>query len=222
MASTEIRALGYVRVSTEQQRDSGLGMDAQVAAITQAAERRGWELVDVLKDNGSSGTTTDGRPGLQELLERIEPGQVLLVAKLDRLSRSVQDAARILDLAASEGWYVVAEDVGMDTSTPAGRLVATVLAAVSEWEASVISERTSAALQAKKDAGATLGNPNRVPDETVRRIKRWRSRGWSLPKIAGKLNADKVPTAHGGAAWHPSTVRYVLQRTRGRKVGAPR
>ena len=220
MAATKTKALGYVRVSTEQQRDSGLGMDAQVAAITQAAEQRGWELVDVLKDNGSSGTTTDGRPGLQELLERIEPGQVLLVAKLDRLSRSVQDAARILDLAASEGWYVVAEDVGMDTSTPAGRLVATVLAAVSEWEASVISERTSAALQAKKDAGATLGRPDRVPDDVVARIKRWRGRGWSLPEIANRLNETGTPTAHGGAKWWPATVRGVLVRTRSRKVRA--
>ena len=219
MAATQTKAHGYCRVSTDQQADSGAGMDAQVAAITQAAEARGWQLAGVEADNGTSGTTTD-RPGLQRILERVQPGEAVVVAKLDRLSRSVQDAAGLLDRANREGWSLVALDVGIDSSTAAGRLVANVLAAVAQWESDVVSERTSAALQARKAAGMVLGSPNRIPDETVRRIKRWRSRGWSLGKIANRLNELEVPTAQGGARWYPSTVRAVLQRTRGRKVRA--
>ena len=215
MAATQTTAHGYCRVSTDQQADSGLGMEAQVASIVAACEARGWQLVDVERDNGRSGTTTD-RPGLRRILERIEPGEVLIVAKLDRLSRSVQDAAQLMDRAASKGWHVVALDVGVDTSTATGRLVANVLAAVSQWEADAISERTSAALQALRAQGVTLGNPNRIPDDVVQRMKRWRSRGWSFPKIANRLNEMEVPTAQGGAQWHAGTVRAILERTRQR------
>jgi len=95
--------------------------------------------------------------------------------------------------------------------------VANVLAAVSQWEADAISERTSAALQALRAQGVTLGNPNRIPDDVVQRMKRWRGRGWSLPKIARRLNELEVPTARGGT-WHAGTVRAALERTRGRKA----
>lgn len=216
--ATPTQAIGYARVSTEGQAESGAGMAAQRAAIEQACEARGWALLDIETDNGATGTNTD-RPGLQRALDRIEPGQALVVAKLDRLSRSVQDAAALMDRARSEGWALVGLDLGVDTSTAAGRLVANVLAAVAQWESDAVSERTSAALQARIAAGAQLGRPDRVPDETVARIKRWRSRGQSLPWIANRLNETGTPTAQGGAKWHASTVRGVLIRTRGRKIG---
>ena len=214
-----VRAVGYARVSTGEQASSGLGMAAQEAAIEQACEARGWQLAGIEKDNGATGTTTD-RPGLQRALDAIVAGEAtaLVVAKLDRLSRSVQDAAAIMDRAADECWHLVALDVNVDTSTAGGRLVAGVLSVVAQWETDVISERTTAALAELKAQGVVLGDPRRVPPETVARIKRWRSRRWSLGKIAARLNAEQVPTARGGR-WYASTVHGVLKRTRGQRVG---
>ena len=98
----------------------------------------------------------------------------------------------------------------MDTTTPSGKLIANVMASVAEWERDIIGERTREALAARRAEGVTLGRPKRIPPEVTARIKRWRRRGLSLPKIADKLNETGVPTAQGGRQWYPSTVRAVL------------
>lgn len=92
----------------------------------------------------------------------------------------------------------MALDVNVDTSMAGGRLVADVLSVVSQWETDVISERTTVALQALKTRGVVLGDPRRVSPETVARIKRWRSRRWSMSKIASRLNDEQVPTGRRG------------------------
>ena len=209
-----MRVIGYVRVLTEEQAMSGAGLEAQRAAIAREARRRGWELVETIEDRGYSAKDLR-RPGVQEALRALEAGEAkaLVVAKLDRLSRSMLDFASLMATAQKQHWALVALDVAVDTSTPAGEMLVNVLATFSQFERRLIGQRTKEALAAKKAQGVRLGRPPVLPQRVVRRIERERARGNSLQKIADALNAAAVPTAHGGARWHASTVRGVLART---------
>jgi DNA invertase Pin-like site-specific DNA recombinase len=203
--------VGYARVSTVEQADSGLGLEAQRHAIRSECERRGWELLGIEEDAGWSGKVTS-RPGLQRALAACKAGQAdgLVVAKLDRLSRSVQHAAQLLAEADREGWALVALDLGVDLSTPAGEVMAHVLAAIAQFERRLIGQRTKDALAVKRAEGVRLGRPQVLSGQVVARIAGERATGRSLQAIADGLNAEGVATAHGGAKWWPSTVGKVL------------
>jgi DNA invertase Pin-like site-specific DNA recombinase len=205
------RAVGYVRVSTTEQADSGLGLAAQRDAITAEVTRRGWELVAVHEDAGLSGKSLD-RPGLQAALDAIKAGDagVLVVAKLDRLSRSLHDFAGVMAQAQREHWNVVALDLGIDLSTPAGEFMASVMASAAQWERRIIGARTRDALAQKKAQGVRLGRPRQLPAEILERIRADHASGAGWSAIARALNDQGVPTAHGGTKWHPSTVRAVV------------
>jgi DNA invertase Pin-like site-specific DNA recombinase len=208
-----MRVLGYVRVSTEEQADSRAGIDAQRAAILAEAKRRGWRLLEVVEDAGYSGKDLR-RPGVQEALSVLADGKAdaLVVAKLDRLSRSMLDFAALMNAAQKQGWALVALDLGVDTSTPSGEMMANVLATFAQFERRLISQRTKEALAQRRAAGVKLGRPSVLDRKVVARITRERSRGKTFAQIADKLNKDAVPTAHGGSKWHPATVRSVLLR----------
>lgn len=207
--------IGYLRVSTDEQAASGLGLEAQRATIQRYADANGW-AVEWYVDEGASGKSLD-RPALQEALSRLHPKKRdvdgLVVAKLDRLSRSVADFAGLLELAQKRGWSVVAIDLGVDTSTATGELVANVMASVAKWERRVIGERTSAALQAAKRRGVQLGRPRTLPATSEARLLELRAEGLTLEKVAAQLNAEGVPTGREGR-WHASTVSRVETRHR--------
>lgn len=134
--------VGYLRVSTEEQASSGLGLDAQRESIRRYVDAQGWS-VDWYVDEGLSAKSL-ARPQLQAALTRLHvipkrrDVDGIVVAKLDRLSRSVHDFSGILKLASARKWAVVAIDLGVDTSTPTGKLVANVMMSVAEWEREVI------------------------------------------------------------------------------------
>lgn len=205
-----MRAVTYLRVSTDEQASSGLGIVAQRDALRRALDVRGWDHVAEHADEGLSGSTLN-RPALGEALETLKRKQadVLLVSKLDRLSRSVADFAALSEQARRQGWAIVALDVGVDTSTPGGELIANVMSSVAQWERKVIGERTSAALQAKKAQGARLGRPVKLAQDVRERIALERAEGRSFQAIADGLTADGIPTARGGR-WYSATVRAVL------------
>ena len=209
-----MRVLGYVRVSTSEQASSGAGLEAQRQAIVAECERRGWHLVETIEDAGYSARDLR-RPGIQEALRALEAGKAsaLVVAKLDRLSRSMLDFSKLMAKATSEHWALVALDVAVDTSTPSGEAMANMLATFAQFERRLISQRTKEALAVKKAQGVRLGRPPTMPQAVVRRIQRQRARGDSLRKIADDLNEAGVPTAQGGAQWYAATVRHVLLRT---------
>jgi len=209
-----MRVIGYVRVSTEEQALSGASLDAQRRAIAAECKRRGWELVETIEDAGYSAKDLK-RPGMQEALRALEAaeGKALVVAKLDRLSRSMLDFAALMATAQKQSWALVALDCAVDTSTPAGEATAPLLATFGQFERRLIGQRTKEALAAKKASGVRLGRRPTVPPSVVRRIQRQRSRGDSLRAIADGLNADRVPTAQGGVQWYAATVRHVLLRT---------
>ncbi len=205
-----VRAITYLRVSTDEQADSGNGIEAQRATVSAALAARDWPLVAELVDEGRSAKDLN-RPALREALARLEAGdaEALVVAKLDRLSRSVLDFAAITERAKKRGWAVVTLDVDVDTSTPTGELVANITSSVAQWERRIIAARTSEAMQAMKARGVRLGRPVTLADGVRRRIAAEWAAGDSLRVIAGRLNAEAVPTARAGR-WHASTVRAVL------------
>lgn len=224
----ELRILGYVRVSTAEQEESGLGLEAQEAQLRGECERRGWKLVELIADPGHSGKTLD-RPGVQRALTMLAQHRAdgLVIAKLDRLTRSVLEFCLLVEWFDEVGATLVALDLAIDTSTPAGRLMANVLAAFAEWERDMIAARTRAGLAALRARGKPIGRPS-VADQPE--LERWirqmrEEEGKTLQEIADTLNAEGVPTLRGAPEWRPSSVQsaagYRRPRPRRRAAALP-
>lgn len=204
--------MAYCRVSTEEQAVSGLGLEAQERAIRAECQRRGLPLLAVHTDSGVSAKNLD-RPALRGALATLEAGEatVLMVAKLDRLTRSVHDATGLMMTSERAGWGLVALDVAVDTTTAQGAAMAGMVAVFAELERRLIGERTRAALAVKRSQGVQLGRPVSMDAGVVDRIVSAHRDGAGFTAIARQLNADSVPTAQGGVKWYPSTVRAVVK-----------
>lgn len=211
-----LRAVGYVRASTGKQVKSGLGQTAQRAGITSRVAREGWQLIGIIDDPARHGTTPPAkRPGLSEALRMLREGEadVLVAHKIDRTCRSTLDLLTLMRQADAEGWRAVFNGFDLDPTTPVGKLMLTMLAAVAEFEADIISQRTAEAMAIQKEAGWPKGKPGqheRVPAEVVARIRRGREAGYSWPTIAELLNADDIPTGQGGK-WWPMTCKRIAE-----------
>lgn len=208
-----MKALGYCRVSTSEQANSDLGLASQREKILREITHRGWELLELVEDTGSGKDLN--RPGLARVLELLanHEADVLVVAKLDRLSRSIYDFAGLMLTAREQGWQLVLLDLGVDTTTSSGELVANVMVAVAQWERQRIGERTKEALCQAKKRGTHVGRPSSISPQLRRSILEMHRAGLGASAIAKTLNERKVKTARGGARWYPSTVRYVTQST---------
>jgi DNA invertase Pin-like site-specific DNA recombinase len=206
-----MHVIGYVRVSTEEQGLSGAGLQAQRAAIIAECERRGWELIEIAEDVGSGKTLK--RPGIRAALDTLAAGDAsaLVVAKLDRLSRSMVDFAGLMATAQKQSWALVALDVQVDTTSPSGEAMAHMLATFAQFERRLISERTKQALAQKRASGVRLGAPPEIDASVATRIRDERAAGSTLREIAERLNHDGIPTARGGR-WQASTLQRVLAR----------
>lgn len=149
-----IRAVAYVRVSSDQQADSGLSLEHQQAKCRALATLHDYELVDVIIDAGQSAASLD-RPGMSRVLEMVNGRQVeaVLIAKLDRITRSVRDLADLLDAFARRHVALVSASESLNTETASGRMVVRMMAVIAEWEREAIGERTRDALTAKRTRG---------------------------------------------------------------------
>jgi DNA invertase Pin-like site-specific DNA recombinase len=203
--------IGYVRVSTVEQADSGLGLEAQEHSLREEAARRGWDLI-IIRDEGKSGKVING--GLRSALEQLARGLAdgLAVPKLDRLARSVAHAADIMETARAQGWNLVVLDLGMDLSTPQGRALAQTMAVFAELERELISIRTKEAMAAAKARGVKIGRARLAPAGVLRRIVLSRNAGASFGSIARELTAEQVLSPTGRPSWQESTVRGSLTR----------
>jgi DNA invertase Pin-like site-specific DNA recombinase len=210
-----MRAIGYARVSTDEQVKSGAGLAAQVAAIRAEADRRDWEVLDVVEDAGYSAKDLK-RPGIASALTRLDHGEAdaLVVSKLDRLSRSVLDFATLMEHSKKKGWGLVALDIGVDTTTPSGEVMANVMAAFSQFERRLIGQRTREALLKKKEDGVVLGRPRLISEDVRQLIYRYRSEGMTLKALGDRLHEDDI-VPPGRGRWQPSTLHRVLSQTPG-------
>lgn len=205
--------VAYLRVSTSEQAASGLGLEAQRATIDDYAARKGLTVVAEHIDEGISAKSLRGRPGALAALEAVRLGRAagLLVAKMDRLSRSVVDGASVMDQARAEGWALHFADLDIDTSSPAGEMAANIIISGSQYERRLISSRTKDALAAKRARGERLGAVPALPVEVTRRIVTARAEGRTYQAIADSLMVDGIPTARGKAKWYPATIRAVVE-----------
>ena len=224
--------LGYVRVSTEEQATKGVSLADQEARIRAHAFARGVELHEVIIDAGFSAKDMN-RPGMRRLLEMIEGRRVqsVTILKLDRLTRSVLDFARLLDMTTKKGFALVSVAETLDTSSASGRMVANIMMSVASWEREAIGERTSSGMAHLRSQGRFCGG-NRAPygyrvvgdrlDKSKRRIvddlneqrvlasiREQRAAGVSLRRIVDDLNGREI-TAPGGGVWHLSGLVSVL------------
>lgn len=153
------RAIGYVRVSTDQQRESGLGLEAQESSIRDAAARLGLAVASLHVDAGLSGSLSlEQRPGLAEALNALRRGDVLLVAKRDRIARDAFVSVLIEREVAKKGARIVsAAGEGTETDEPSAVFTRRILDAVAELERALTAARTRAALRAKRARGERAG-----------------------------------------------------------------
>ena len=219
------RAIGYVRVSTAQQAETGVSLDAQAEKIRAMAVVRDADLVDTVTDAGVSAKDLN-RAGLARVLALVDKRQVdvVIVAKLDRLTRSVRDLGDLLEQFERRCVSLVSVAESLDTGTAAGRLVLNVMASVSQWEREVIGERTREALAHKRSQGQRVGtvpfghalaDDGRTliphPDEQaiLGLLRDCRAAGFSLRATASELNRHGFRT-RSGAAWRYEYVRNLL------------
>lgn len=212
-----MRAVGYLRVSTDDQADKGASLDWQKTAIAQECARQGWQLADLATDTASARNMTK-RPGLRAALEQLEHGtyQALVVARLDRLTRHVPDFYELAGRADKQGWLLVCMEPRFDMTNPFSRMAAGVAVVFAQFERELISQRTRDGIEAKKAAGTYRGGhalPHSQPisGATAARIVALSAEGCSAREVARRLELEGVPTARGGR-WDHATVRKVLAR----------
>jgi len=225
-----IRTISYTRVSTTEQADVGISLDAQEAAIRSYCSFRGLELVEMVVDPGvSAGKPLSTRPGGQRVLELVETGKVgaVVAFKLDRLFRDTADCLTTVTDWDRRGVALHLLDMGgqaIDTSSAIGRFFLTVMAGAAEMERNLVKERTAAALAHLQAQGRTLGTPGlgyRMEQgvvlevasevETVARIKELREGGATLQEIANTMVSEGRQTKRGGQ-WATGTVSRILKR----------
>lgn len=219
------RAIGYTRVSTEDQANEGVSLDAQKAKLEAWAGLNGYDLGEIFTDAGISGKRANNRPALQAALKEIQKGDALVVYSLSRLARSTRDTLDIADVLERKGADLVSIQEHIDTTTAAGKMVFRMLAVLNEFERDQISERTKAALEYKRSKGEKTGgyvpfgydlaNGHLVENEAeqgiIRLIEKFKHDGESLCAIARNLEAKGLKTKRGQTSWHHQSIRQILK-----------
>jgi DNA invertase Pin-like site-specific DNA recombinase len=205
------RVIGYLRVSTAGQEATGYGLGAQRSAIEDACTQRGFTLVDVVVE---SVTGSKVGPLQAATLKRMDAHEadILMVSKLDRLTRSVINGATLLERAEKRGWGLVALDVGVDMTTPAGRMIAHIMMIFAQFERDVIRQRTKDGLAVAKAKGILPGPKAGYDPALLESVRVWRSDGRTWAWIADQLNDLGMPTGTGGK-WNRHTIRVVYVRS---------
>jgi site-specific DNA recombinase len=229
MKTKKTKAVGYVRVSTEEQATSGHSLSAQRSKVVAYAALYDLDLVEIVVDDGFSGKTLD-RPGMNKVLAKLKSGEVqaVVVAKLDRLTRSIADWQTLIRHYFSEaaGCQLLSVTDSIDTRTAAGRLVLNVLLSVAQWEREAIGERTKDALQHKIRNNERVGKvrygynlaedgktliPNEDEQFGIEMMKTLKDKGFSLRRIAATLNERGVQTKEG-RPWRHTAIERILSR----------
>jgi DNA invertase Pin-like site-specific DNA recombinase len=221
-----MKAIGYVRVSTEKQADFGVSLEAQAEKVRAMSVVQGAELIDVIIDAGESAKSLN-RPGMARLMSVVDSGAVdtVIIAKLDRLTRSVADLAELLKRFERRGVSLVSVADSLDTRSAAGRLVLNIMVSVSQWEREAIGERTRDAMKHKRSNRERVGTilfgfqlsidgvhleENPAEQAILSRVRELKAAGHSTRRIADELNRQGFTTRRG-TAWR---FQYVAETLR--------
>ena len=210
-------------------------IEAQRCKLEALATLNDYQLIDVVVDAGASAKSLD-RPGWQRVMDAVHGRQVgaVLIAKLDRCTRSVADLASLIDTFSRRGVALISAAESLDTSSAGGRLVVNVLGAVAQWEREATAERTSAALQVLKQQGRATGGVapygfqfidgrrawHQGEQETLAAIIEHRRAGLSWAKVVDKLNATGHRTRTGGQWTRPGAHQVHRARERDDQAAA--
>ena len=216
--------IAYLRVSTDEQAKSGLGLDAQLDAITAAVGQPD----GIYRDEGYSGSDPK-RPALMDALDALSAGDVLVVAKRDRLARDTFFSAWIEKEAKRRGARIIsAAGEGTEDDDPASILMRTMVDAFATYERDLIAARTKAALEQKRRRGERTGGDvpfgyelasdgvhleaHQDEQRALAIITELHGRGWSLRKICGELERRGIKTKKGNIEWKPMVISRMLKR----------
>jgi DNA invertase Pin-like site-specific DNA recombinase len=185
------------------------------------------ELIDIIIDCGESAKSLN-RPGMARLLALVDAGEVkaVIIAKLDRLTRSVKDLCTLLERFERRGVALISVAESLDTGSAAGRLVLNIMTAVSQWEREAIGERTRDAMSHKRNNGERVGNiqfgyrlsadrkhlePDPAEQAVLDEIRRMRQSGHTLRGIAAALNHQALRTRRG-STWRLEHVARIIKQ----------
>lgn len=221
-----VKATGYVRVSTANQVAEGVSLEMQRAKIDAWCELNNAELVNVYSDDGVSGKNITARPGLRAALAEVKAtGGALVVYSLSRLSRSTRDTLDISDRLQKAGADLVVLAEKIDTTTPSGRMVFQMLAAMNEFERAQIAERTKQAAAHMKAQGRRFGKvahgyrlaadgkhvePDAREQEILNQVRELRGQGWTLQAISSAL-AERGVFNREGRPFNPKSIRSMTR-----------
>ena len=223
-----MKAVGYIRVSTEEQAREGISLEAQEDKIKKYADLHSLELVEVISDEGKSGKDLN-REGIQKIISLCQEEKVnhLIVYKMDRLTRRLLDLLTLIEEVFKPNkvqFHSITEKI--DTATAQGKFFLAIMGAMAQMERDLVSERTKEALQYKISKGENVGSPPlgflaedkkllRIDGEfkVVSYVKSLKRKKLSLRQIANRLNEQGVSTKRGGS-WYAGTVRYILRNGR--------
>lgn len=216
-----MRAIGYIRVSSDKQEASGLSLEAQEGKIKALASLHGFELTSIIQDTETGKWLK--RPGVQDLISKLPEIQVVLIAKLDRLTRSLRDIDDLLHLLSDHNVQLISAAESLDTKSAAGRLVINIMTAVAQWEREAIGERTRDALRQKKANGGRVGTipygkreeNDRLVDqpceqEIIKIIRMFSASGMQQVQVALALNRMGLRTRKG-TPWRKQYVQRILE-----------
>jgi DNA invertase Pin-like site-specific DNA recombinase len=221
-------AISYIRVSSEEQADSGLGLEAQRQRIAAYCAMKGLHLSEVFEDPGvSAGKPLASRPAGSQLLATAKKGKaVVVVAKLDRLFRSVADAANVIDDFDKRGIQLVAIAESFDMTSPYGRAMAQMASVFAELERAMIRERTRSAMSVKRSRGERISGhapygwdfgrggllvENAREQKVIARMRQMQAEGMSFRGIAVRLDEEGIRPKRG-KRWIHTTVKGILLR----------
>jgi DNA invertase Pin-like site-specific DNA recombinase len=206
---SQLPLIGYCRTS-KRGGEEGVSIEDQEHQLRAWAASQGVEII-IRHDEGRSGGRADNRAGLQDALAEIEAGRAGGIVALDqsRLGRNALDIITLAAQAREEGWRLGSLDVGLDTETPAGRLVQTIMAGFGEHQLAQIAERNRGTARHLRRAGRPRNGFIKADTDLGDLVVDLRDQGMSYRAIAAELEERGIPTVRGGITWHASSVKSI-------------
>ena len=201
------KVIGYVRVSSEMQKRKNNSIPLQKKKIKEYCSLNDFDLIDVYEDDGVSGMSIDKRNGFKSMVEFMKENKIdgIVVWSLSRLGRKMKDVVEFMDFLKSNniGFFSIKENLSNDDKI--GSLIMNILSSINEFEVEVIRERIKDVKRNKKENGEVYGRmmygydnvngkmiENKEEKRIIRRVKNFRSRGWSWRKISDRLNDEGI------------------------------
>jgi site-specific DNA recombinase len=223
-----MKAVGYIRVSTEDQAREGVSLDNQRAKIQAYCNLKDLDLIEIIEDAGISAKNLN-RPGIKKVLELARAKQIdaIVTYKLDRMFRSTVDALESTKKFDKWGVSFHSLQENLDTKSAMGKFYFTLTAALAEMERGIVAERTKAALSHKRSKNEKTGGDvpfgynltkndllvaNEAEQKAISLMVELRNKGYSLRAIAHELEKEGHKTKTGKTAWNPKTVSMVIKR----------